>query len=352
MDDQKSMPKRSFILKWGNAFFLVFMTALVFFIVSASDPVTNQATPVSFFGTIVFFVSALMAIVLGIVRIAKEYHRIRSCIWIFITAVLAILFFLMQHYAADPTEYYVRYDQEQANHRPVSLHPKLHFFILNGTGSELEQGARFSSDDAALGAVSPAVANMFERVVVPQLNGIWDQCGIAFDVGGINVVRAEKVKFKNLSLAELFGDHEGTRVVFFRSATEGTPWIDGALPILGVPKGDLAVFITGYRIWNTDRYQEAAAATGKDWSILTWPHVYYVNESTGDIVTPKKTLGSLAHEIGHNLGLSHPGEDDAVPENKFSKFNLLTAELKDEFGLQSELIPEQCALVKANLRRR
>src|SRR3989344_5725548 len=104
MDDQKPMPKRSFILKWGNTFFLVFMTALVFFIVSASDPVTNQATPASLFGTIAFFVSALAMIVLGIVRIAKHYHRVRSCIWIFIAAVLTILFFLMQHYAADPTE--------------------------------------------------------------------------------------------------------------------------------------------------------------------------------------------------------------------------------------------------------
>ncbi len=99
MDNQKPvsisvMPKRSFILKWGNIVLLILMVALALFIISTTDPNTEQATLASFLGTIAFFLTALGIIVLGIVRLAKKYHRARSWIWIFITPILTILLLL------------------------------------------------------------------------------------------------------------------------------------------------------------------------------------------------------------------------------------------------------------------
>ena len=51
-------------------------------------------------------------------------------------------------------------------------------------------------------------------------------------------------------------------------------------------------------------------------------------------------MKTLAHEIGHTLELDHPGKGKAVPEDKFSEFNLMR-----QGKLRSELIPEQCSIV-------
>ena len=260
--------------------------------------------------------------------------------------------YIQQYQVADPTEYYERYDKERANQRPISRRLKLHFFVLSGTKSELEQGASFSSDDDALGAVSPAVAKLFEYTAVPEINGLWDQCSIAFELGNAKIVRAEKVKLPSgRFLSELFGDYKGERAALVPHFGGGGIYlIKDALPILGVPRGNLAVFITGYRLWVTDEGKSVAGQSlpRGDASIASWRHIHFIDENTGSVVNPKTILGSMAHEIGHNFGLYHPGMDKVVSEDKFSNFNLLNIET----GLRSELIPEQCEVVNANLDKR
>src|SRR3989344_2252873 len=120
--------------------------------------------------------------------------------------------YILQYQAGDPTEYYERYDKELADQRPISQRHKVHFFVLSGTKSELEQGASFNSDDDMLGAVSPRIAKLFEYTAIPEVNGLWDQCGIEFELGDVKVVRAEKVKLKSgRSLSYLFGNYKGER---------------------------------------------------------------------------------------------------------------------------------------------
>lgn len=263
--------------------------------------------------------------------------------------------YILQYQAGDTADIYERYDAEEANQRPVSQRRKIHFFVLSGTESELEQGASFGSDGDMLGAVSPAVAKLFEYTAVPEINGLWDQCGIEFELGDVKVVRAEKVKLPSgRSLSYLLGNYGGKKAALIRSYAEGIKWMDGALPILGVPKGDLAVFIVGYGIWNLEdnsqKFGFAANNTGDsgDTLILSWRNIHFEDENAGYIVVPRLTLSALAHEIGHDLGLFHPGEDEVIPKNKFSKFNLMDGEK----GLRSELIPEQCEIAKANVEGR
>jgi len=257
--------------------------------------------------------------------------------------------YILQYQAGDPTEYYERYDKELADQRPISQRHKVHFFVLSGTKSELEQGASFNSDDDMLGAVSPRIAKLFEYTAIPEVNGLWDQCGIEFELGDVKVVRAEKVKLKSgRSLSYLFGNYKGERAALIRNYAEGIEWIDGALPILGVPKGDLAVFITGYSIWILEDNNEKAGYAASDSLILSWRNIHFEDENAGYIIIPRMTLSSLAHEIGHDLGLFHPEEDEVIPKNKFSKFNLMDGEK----GLHSQLIPEQCEVARANLEGR
>lgn len=257
--------------------------------------------------------------------------------------------YIFQYQAGDPTEYYERYDKEQADQRPITQHQKVHFFILSDTGSELEQGASFGSTEDMFGAVSPKIAKLFEYTTVPEVNGLWDQCGIEFELGDVKVVRTEKVKLKSgRSLSYLFGNYKGEKVALVRSYAEGIEWIDGALPVLGVPKGDLAVFITGYTIWILEDNNEKAGYAASDSLILSWRNVHFEDEDAGYITIPRMTLSSLAHELGHNLQLFHPGEDEVIPKNKFSKFNLMDGEK----GLHSKLIPDQCEVAKVNLKSR
>lgn len=257
--------------------------------------------------------------------------------------------YILQYQVGDPTDHYERYDAEEANQRPVSQRQKIHFFVLSDTKSELEQGASFSSNDDMFGAVSSKISKLFENTVVPEVNGLWDQCGIEFELGDVKVVRAEKVKLKSgRSLSYLFGNYKDEKVALVRSYAEGIEWIDGALPILGVPKGDLAVFITGYTVWVLEDDNEKGGYAATDSLILSWRSIHFEDENAGYIVIPRMTLSSLAHEIGHNLQLFHPGEDKVIPKNKFGKFNLMDGEK----GLYSELIPEQCEIARANLNRR
>lgn len=79
------MPKRSFIIRWGNIIFLVLMIVFALLI-------NEGANPVIAFGALnAFYLVVLSAIVLSIIRIFKKYHLFRSFIWLFIIPIVALL---------------------------------------------------------------------------------------------------------------------------------------------------------------------------------------------------------------------------------------------------------------------
>lgn len=84
------MPKRSFIIRWGNIIFLVLMIVFALLII-----INQDANPVIAFGALnAFYLVVLLAIVLSIIRIFKKYHLARSFIWLFFIPIMALLLIL------------------------------------------------------------------------------------------------------------------------------------------------------------------------------------------------------------------------------------------------------------------
>lgn len=255
--------------------------------------------------------------------------------------------YILTYQAGDIGEYYDRYDAEVLMARPVERRKKIHFFILNNAEfkTELANGSSFASEADSIGSVSPAVVKMFEMYVLPQINGLWDQCGAAFDLGMVKAVRPEKVNLPNGgTLGSVFGTHneEPFFIVNITDAkTDGIKLIRSALPSFNIPTGDIAVFIVGPKLVDiNDEESRIYGAALKNLAVISWRHIHFLNETRGEIIIPKSIMDTLAHELGHAFNLDHPGEGKAVPTDKFSKFNLM-----QQGKIRSELIPEQCSIV-------
>lgn len=252
---------------------------------------------------------------------------------------------LLKYQAGDPVASYDNYNNEQAAQRPVSLRKKIHFFILNGTKTDLETDSSFTSDNDATGNVSPAIAKMFEKTVLPQINGIWDQCGIAFDLGMVKVVRAEKIELASGGLwsSQLYETRDGQPMAVV--SAHGTVLEDEALRALGVPKGDSAFFFLGYQLFNLDHNTYPAGASSFRHSVIfRWPYIHFLNKDAGEIVLPKRMFAGFAHELGHSLGLLHPDEEVFIPPVS-DEFNLMNKKLSYDV----KLMPEQCEVVNIRM---
>lgn len=256
--------------------------------------------------------------------------------------------YVLTYQVGDTDVYLDRFEAEVLRARPVERRKKIHFFILSNAEfkTELGNGSSFVSEEDSIGTASPAVIKMFEASVLPQINGLWDQCGITFDLGMVKAVRPEKVNLsEGGTLASLFGTLFETGEPFivtgYKGNVTGISLIKTTLPSFSIPNGDLAIFIAGPKFLDVETGLENVAAHAiKNLALASWRYIHFLNETRGEIVIPKYIMKTLAHEIGHALGLSHPGEGKAVPENKFSEFNLMR-----QGKLGSELIPEQCGIV-------
>jgi hypothetical protein len=142
------------------------------------------------------------------------------------------------------------FDVEQARSLPVSQQIPLNVFILDDGENALSEGATFP-DGALLGEPRPEVLQALQTKVLPKLTGIWDQCGLGFELIDAWVVRPDRLTMREGRLVDVEG--------FSESA------------------------------W-------------PNYSLVRWGTVL-----AG--VTPKQMIATLAHELGHNLGLGHPGED-------------------------------------------
>ena len=255
--------------------------------------------------------------------------------------------YILTYQAGDIGEYYDRYDAEVLMARPVERRKKIHFFILSNAKNETElaNGSSFASEEAGIGTVSPAIGKMFEASVLPQINGLWDQCGVAFDLGMVKAVRPEKVNLPDGgTLDSIFGAYYEEPFFIISSMhteTEGIKLIRSALPSFGIPTGDIAIFIVGPKLFDRNDLEIRIYGQAlKNMVVAAWRHIHFQSETRGEIIIPVAIMDTLAHEIGHALGLDHPGEGKAVPEDKFSKFNLM-----QQGKIRSELIPEQCGIV-------
>ena len=252
--------------------------------------------------------------------------------------------YLLTYKGGDAEPFYEHYAKVIREQQPVSIRKKLHFFILEDTGTELAKGTEFLSESGVSVAASPNITTVLLSQVLPAINGIWDQCGVEFEAGKVEVVHPEKIKVGSTrTLASIFRNKDGKHIVALLAKKEGwTSDLDASLAQLGVGPSEYAVIIFGNDFWNLDlnKQTESQAISPGRTTFLSWRHLQFSEESPKRIILPENIMSTIAHEIGHNLNLLHPKEEKSIPSSQFDQFNLMT-----ERGVGSELLPEQCQLL-------
>ncbi len=250
----------------------------------------------------------------------------------------------------------------------------LNFFILDGSGTNLADGAKYRDPEAPIGEPSPTVKKILDRVVA-LLNGLWDQCCVELKLGLGSVVRPEKIKAGSKTLEDIFtrrrnefGEEE--KVVKYEEKKEGRQTnqarvlnllenglrdIRKALEENGKKPGDkcLNIFIVGTveGAAGFARTPGKVAVFGMSWYVDPWDP-----KRTPRLVGEAQAVRGLAHEIGHNLGLHHPGEMKESPckrECQNDRLNLMWKEARNRIPIEREknpgsnLLKCQCNIVEA-----
>jgi len=219
------------------------------------------------------------------------------------------------------------YDQEQTTVRPTRYTLGLNLFILEDGVNTLSEGAAFPDNGAILGQPRREVQLAVERQVVPAVTGIWDQCGVEYELQALRVVRSQKLKLSEGSLDELLFVRTPGRLpeVAISDPARKSPLevLEEALGPLGealkaegspLDPRALNVFITGARIVfhaGDERHFGGVTTLGGRISLVRWDAIWVINQKTGEIFPPKRPITAIAHELGHNFNLEHisPRED-------------------------------------------
>lgn len=252
-----------------------------------------------------------------------------------------------------PTSY--NYDEEQADIRPISTRLVLNFFILTDGTTLLAEGASFPPG-SPLGEPDPLVRRAIGEALLPGLEGIWDQCGLGFERGSVKVVDPERLRLglDGSTLAgQLFTLQGGERVILAEGRTIGL--LGRALQLLeplvreegGALRGGLNVFLVGRKILAQWREVEGFSATaGPSYALVRWGAISF-DGAGGTFHRPKQVTATLAHELGHNLGLKHP-DQDGLPGTEEDQFNLMWGSGVTP-NPRAGLLPAQCRVAVANL---
>jgi len=204
------------------------------------------------------------------------------------------------------------YEDEIEAKRPTDSVLTLNFFVLGDGATELAAGARFNAQDDPLGKPSELTCRVIEELALPRINGIWDQCGIAFQLGVLYVVRPQNIMLPDRGcLDDILSKRRDGNGKAIPNAEQALYRLEDAVPILNeilaergesIGRDDRSLFIVGYRL-NSGIYGGYALQPGRV-ALVTWTAVW-VDPTTGAILEPKGHISTVAHELGHALGLGH-----------------------------------------------
>ena len=241
----------------------------------------------------------------------------------------------------------------------------LHFFALDGSGTNLAWGATYDKDQV-FGKLSPDAKGALDRLVA-LVGGLWDQCCVQFELGIARAVKPEKISagagktLKDLLTRTAEGDvivkaaRKKDREGALDLAEEALKDIKAKLQGKGEwPEGGdkcLTVFLVGEV---EDPKLGFARMPGK----VTIFELSYRKETLFEppqihIFEEEQAVRGLAHEFGHNLGLAHPDEmeaGDCKRKCMGDRMNLMWPDPGDARNPRSNLKRCQCAIVEDTKR--
>lgn len=236
-----------------------------------------------------------------------------------------------------PENNYNNYDQEQATVRQTRFRVPLNFFLFEDGATELGDNGQFKDEQAPFGEPDPLARQIIEKVIWPDLNGIYDQCELAFELGIVKVLRPAKVRLPDgTTLEHLFT--ESSVGWAMRDAIAARLTLNQAIPTLNrllqaegleILKDARNVFIFG-----VSPTAFGASITPGRVSVDSWAGVW-LDPTSGQFYKPRQTVRLIAHELGHNFGLSHYHQG-------VNLMGYLTT-------LGVELLAEQCEVLRQNL---
>lgn len=222
---------------------------------------------------------------------------------------------------------FYNFSREQARVRPTTEKIRINFFILDDGITSLTEGAR-PTGNPLWSLPAEATLKAIKDAVVPALTGIWDQCSLSFELGQVLIVDPKQLIIQQGSLDQLLFSRQGEEKVITHGArsgaflTQAQLTLSDELRVQGSPitLDNLIVFVTGSPIVTTtggktsyiEGFGELSALVQgfslvrPRYAIVRWGALHY---ESGRVLTPKQVVATLAHELGHNLGLKHPGED-------------------------------------------
>ncbi len=247
-----------------------------------------------------------------------------------------------------------RYDftQQQAASMPMGQYMRLNVFVLEDQVTSLTQGAQTGQSNW-WSAPSPLLIRALEDTILPSLNGIWDQCSVGFELGTVRVLHPDEVSIPQGSFGKLLFSKRGEERYIQHGGRVGAVMKLGREAVAqklieeGIAVGgeDVFVFVVGSRIYTSNNGKKLdiegfGEVNHPTYSIVRWGAIH---EQGSEFVMPKQFISSLAHELGHNMGLYHPGTDGlsntASDSNNLMKGSGVAPEPR------ANLLPAQCQMV-------
>ncbi|MFB6285646.1 MAG: hypothetical protein ABEK03_03600 [Candidatus Bipolaricaulia bacterium] len=209
----------------------------------------------------------------------------------------------------EPPRYNFRSVLEQQ--LPIDKDVPLNVFILDDGANTLSNGASFG-EASMLGMPRQEVLQALHNDIKPALSGIWDQCGLGFEMNGAWVVQPEDIQISGRPLSEqIYAQGEdGNRVIRYSGQVD-TLMRQATMQLWEAAQGQTDEAFRGYNVILMG--STIKAKWQGDWRPIegfsggTWPK--FAVARWGALVDgelPEQMLATLAHELGHNFSLQHP----------------------------------------------